>query len=55
VVEPLRKLAELGADIATCGLCLEYFGLKDALVVGRTTNMLEIVTAMQTAGRIIRP
>lgn len=55
VIEALQKLAELGADIATCGLCLEFFGLKEALAVGRTTNMLEIATSLQTAGRIIRP
>lgn len=55
VIEALQKLAGLGADIATCGLCLEFFGLKEALAVGRTTNMLEIATSLQTAGRIIRP
>lgn len=55
VIEALRKLADLGADIATCGLCLEFFGLKEALVVGRVTNMLEITTALQEAGRVVRP
>lgn len=55
VIEPLQKLVDLGADVATCGLCLEYFGLKEALVVGRVANMLEIATALQTAGRVIRP
>jgi len=55
IVEALQKLADLGADIATCGLCLEFFGLKEALAIGRVTNMLEIATAMQTAGRVIRP
>ena len=55
VIEPLQKLASLGADIATCGLCLEFFGLKESLVVGRVTNMLEIATALQTANRIVRP
>jgi len=55
VIEALQKLAELGADIATCGLCLEFFSIKDTLVVGRVTNMLEIVTSLQNAGRIVRP
>lgn len=55
VLEALQKLADLGTDIATCGLCLEFFGLKESLRVGRTTNMLEIVTALQTAGRTVRP
>ena len=55
VVEALEKLAALGSDIATCGLCLDFFGLKEQLAVGRVTNMLEIATALQSAGRVIRP
>lgn len=55
VLEPLEQLASSGVDIASCGLCLEFFDLKDALAVGRITNMLEIVNTLETAGRIIRP
>jgi selenium metabolism protein YedF len=54
-VEVLEKLACRGIDIASCGLCLEYYNLKDNLQVGRTTNMLEIAEAQLNAGRIIRP
>jgi selenium metabolism protein YedF len=55
VIEPLRQLADRGTDIATCGLCLEFFHLKEALAVGRVSNMLEMVNALQGAGRVIRP
>ena len=55
VLEPLHKLADRGTDIATCGLCLEFFHLKEALAVGRVSNMLEMVNALQGAGRVIRP
>ncbi|PLX90161.1 MAG: sulfurtransferase-like selenium metabolism protein YedF [Desulfuromonas sp.] len=55
ILEPLEKLACLGVDIASCGLCLEFFGLKDSLAVGRISNMLELVNSLHTAGRIIRP
>lgn len=55
VLEPLYKLADRGTDIATCGLCLEFFHLKEVLAVGRVTNMLEMVNALQGAGRVIRP
>lgn len=54
MIEPLTALADLGVDIASCGLCLEFFGVKDALSVGRISNMLELVNALQGAGRIIR-
>ncbi len=55
VIEALEKLACNGVDIASCGLCLEFFGLKEQLKVGRATNMLDIVEQMHQAGRVIRP
>lgn len=54
-LEALEKLACMGADIASCGLCLDYFHLKDKLAVGRVTNMLDIAETLQKAGRTIRP
>ena len=55
VLEALNTLACNGVDIASCGLCLDYFEIKDRLQVGRITNMLEIAEAQQQASRIIRP
>ncbi len=55
VLEALDRIACAGADIASCGLCLDFYRLKDKLAVGRATNMLEIVNALQSAGRVIRP
>jgi selenium metabolism protein YedF len=54
VLEPLDELANRGVDIASCGLCLEFFDAKDALAVGRISNMLELVNALEGAGNIIR-
>jgi selenium metabolism protein YedF len=53
VLEVLGKLACMGADIASCGLCLDFFHLKEKLAVGRVTNMLDIAETLQKAGRII--
>ncbi len=53
VLEPLAELADRGVDIASCGLCLEFFGVKESLAVGRISNMLELVNALQGAGNII--
>lgn len=55
LIEALQKLADRGVDIATCGLCLEFFDLKEDLAVGRVSNMLETVNVLQSAGRVIRP
>lgn len=54
-LEALEKLACMGADIASCGLCLDFFHLKEKLAVGRATNMLDIAETLLKAGRIIRP
>ena len=54
-VEILQKLADLGIDLAACGLCLEFFGLKEKIAVGRITNMLDIVQGMTYAGSVLRP
>ena len=55
VVEALEELACRGSDIAACGLCLDYFHLKDQVAVGRVTNMLDIATTLTRAGRVVRP
>ncbi len=55
VLEALDKLACNGVDIASCGLCLEFFGLKEQLKAGRATNMFDIVEQLHQAGRVIRP
>jgi len=54
-LEALNQLACRGVDIASCGLCLDFFKLKDQLAVGRVGNMLETVQALASAGRVIRP
>lgn len=55
VAEALEQLACQGSDIASCGLCLDFYHLKDQLQVGRVTNMLDIADTLHKAGRIIRP
>ncbi|QDW74942.1 sulfurtransferase-like selenium metabolism protein YedF [Lachnospiraceae bacterium KGMB03038] len=54
-LEDLKSLEAQGVEILTCGTCLDYYGLKEKLVVGGVTNMYSIVEAMAGAGRIIRP
>jgi selenium metabolism protein YedF len=54
VIEALEKLANHGVDIASCGLCLEFFRVKETLAVGRISNMLELINALEGAGNVIR-
>lgn len=54
-LEALEQLACRGSDVAACGLCLDFFGLKEELAVGRVTNMFDIAQTLSRAGRVIRP
>lgn len=54
VTEPLIKLAESGVEIMSCGVCLDYFGLREKLAIGSVTNMFTIAETMIKAGNVIR-
>lgn len=54
VLDELKRLAESGVDILVCGTCLEHFGLMDKKAVGETTNMLDVVTSLQVADKVVR-
>jgi selenium metabolism protein YedF len=53
VLEDLVAYENNGLAILVCGTCLTHFGLLEAKKTGETTNMLDIVTAMQLADKVI--
>jgi len=53
VLETLQKLEENQVKVLVCGTCLEFFGLTDSREAGQTTNMLDIITAMSHADKIV--
>ena len=53
VLPVLQAYEKDGLHIMVCGTCLTYFDLLDKKQVGETTNMLDIVTAMQLADKVI--
>lgn len=55
VLEALEKLHDQGVDLATCGLCLEFYQKKEQLKVGRVTNMYEMVEVQCQALRVVSP
>lgn len=55
VLEDLKSLEAQGVEIMSCGTCLDYYGLKDKLVVGSVTNMYNIVETQAKAAKIIKP
>ncbi|WP_457551068.1 sulfurtransferase-like selenium metabolism protein YedF [Desulfobacula sp.] len=53
VLGDLKAYESAGIKILVCGTCLDHFNLLEKKRVGETTNMLDIVTAMQLAEKII--
>lgn len=53
VLEDLKTYEAAGLNILVCGTCLDHFKLLGKKQVGATTNMLDIVTAMQLSDRVI--
>ena len=53
VLEFLKEYEKGGLHILVCGTCLTHFDLLEKKQVGETTNMLDIVTAMQLADKVI--
>ena len=54
VLAQLKTLEEAGASILVCGACLDFFGVLDKKEVGQTTNMLDVVTSLDLADKIIQ-
>jgi len=55
VLETLRTLSEKGIEILSCGTCLDFYGLKEKLKVGRISNMYDIAQSLLEADRLIKP
>ncbi|MBW1703723.1 MAG: sulfurtransferase-like selenium metabolism protein YedF [Deltaproteobacteria bacterium] len=53
VLPVIQELENDGIHILVCGTCLTHFDLLDQKQAGETTNMLDIVTAMQLADKVI--
>jgi selenium metabolism protein YedF len=53
VLEDLQVYEKEGLKILVCGTCLDHFNLLEKKQVGDTTNMLDIVSAMQLADKVI--
>jgi selenium metabolism protein YedF len=49
----LQELARHGLGILVCGPCLKTFNLYEKNQVGEVANMLDIVTSMQLADKVI--
>lgn len=54
-LQHLQTLHRAGVSILVCGTCLMHYGLLEKKQVGETTNMMDVVSSMALAQKIIRP
>ena len=52
-LDDLNTLAQKGVTINSCGACLNYYGLTEALKIGGVTNMFTIADTMARAKKLI--
>lgn len=55
VLDDLKKLAEQGVEVLSCGTCLNHYGLTEKLAVGEVTNMYVIAQKQLDARVVVRP
>lgn len=54
-VPALRELETRGVEILVCGTCLDFYGMKERLAVGRVSNMFRITEVLSQAGHVVYP
>lgn len=54
VIEYLRTLEGEGVDVLSCGTCLDYYNLKNKLMVGGVSNMYTIVEKITKVKNTVR-
>lgn len=54
VIESLEAIKAKGVEIASCGVCLDFYGLKDELLIGEITNMYSIIEEMNSVSKLIK-
>jgi len=53
LIGDLKALQEKGVHLIACGTCLDYFGLKEQVVVGEIGGMAAILEAMMEAEKVL--
>ena len=53
-MESLKRLKDKGVNILSCGTCLDFYELKEKLLIGEISNMYTIVEIMNSADNTIK-
>ncbi len=55
VYKVLADFTAAGVDVFACGLCVEFYGLKDKIPKEQITNMYAICEYLFSADKVISP
>lgn len=53
VLDHLLELEQSGVEILSCGTCLDFYNLKNQLMVGHVSNMYSILERISAAHKVI--
>jgi len=53
VLDALSGLHDAGVDLIACGTCVAHYDLTGKIVVGRVSDMTEIVAALMTSASVV--
>ena len=45
-IENFKALEAVGVTVSGCGICLDFYGVKDKVQVGTITNLYAIIESM---------
>jgi selenium metabolism protein YedF len=54
LLDDLRHMETQGVELLSCGTCLDFYGLKEQLKVGKISNMAEILGTLASATQVLR-
>jgi len=55
VLKVLQDFRLEGVEVAACGLCVDYYGLKEDVPVNQITNMFAICEYLTAANKVLTP
>lgn len=55
VLKVLQDFHASGVEVAACGLCVDYYGLKDDVPISQITNMFVICEYLAAADKVLSP
>jgi len=53
VLDLIKAEEENGVEVLSCGTCLDFYGIKERLAVGKVTNMYTAVEVVTSAAKTI--